>query len=296
MADFAVGDAANRTYDNGNGGVDFHTRESTLRDQFAQAEAAPQGGTQAGPAPQGGTQAGPAPQGGTQAGPAPQGGTQAGPAPQGGTQAGPAPQGGTQAGPAPQNGTQQAAPEDKKSCAVVSGPSYTPGGPYKPLMSTWTQYAPFQMDAKFAKDDKHDPSCCVVHQDLSVNQRFLDVAGGPPHEGFPKTMAAGVYYEDTDSTGTNHYGDRNNPSSISQYIDTKTGLTDQQHGDAFHGVDTPQSPTKEFGHDMTTTRVGKTQDGTWDFRLRVTDRCNGDAPVAPAPDAKPTTTILWGRK
>ncbi len=182
-----------------------------------------------------------------------------------------------QAGAPPQGGTQQAAPQSGKSCAVVSGPTYTPSGTINPSIQGNQKQATFNMDAKFAKDQTHDPSCCSFHQDLKWDQAYQNSHGGfPPHIGFPNNATAGNWYEDRDDKGA-PYGDRNHPANFGQY--TTNGVPDPQHGDTFHAQDNPFAS------------IGR--QGTWDFRATVTDSCHGNAPVAPAPGATPTVKIPW---
>ena len=181
--------------------------------------------------------------------------------------------GGTASGPAGGKFANGAATDAFAYCGVVSGPSYTPSGTINPTIDGFDQHALFNMDAKFANDQTHDPSCCRVHQDISWDQAFQNWSDRPPHQGFPSDATTGNWYEDRTKSGI-RFGDRSLPDFESGY--TTNGQPDLLHGDTFHDRDDPRGP--------------RTMKGTFDFRLTVTDSCHGDAPVA----TSPTITIPFG--
>lgn len=150
---------------------------------------------------------------------------------------------------AEQEKKQNSSDQDGKSCGVVSGPAYTEFGKppangditikaqtyHDPVLKFEAQFARFTMDAKFATDAKHDPSCCRVHQYIKWDSKYQASNGGKPlHSGFPNGKA-NRWYEDTDATQTYQYGNRNKPHAFSQYL--TNGHSDSLHSDTFHGYD-----------------------------------------------------------
>jgi hypothetical protein len=91
--------------------------------------------------------------------------------------------------------------------------------------------------------------------------------GTVPHAGFPAGSPAGTWIEDRDQAG-GRYGHRTGPHSDpgpgDQYLDA-AGRRNQAYGDRFRGTDNPRGLAADRG--------------SWTFRLRVIDVCNGSTRV-----------------
>jgi len=160
------------------------------------------------------------------------------------------------------------APAPAKSCSVKSGPTFDPTGAVTVTTSGGKKKAKWKMSASFKTDAPagSSPSCCEVHQFIKWDKKFHDYAGGPPHSGFPSGSTYDTWYEDRDKNDK-RYGHRSGAQSdpVTGCGDEyKTGTThDQANGDEYCGNDNPDGPTA-----MT---------GTYTFKLKVVDVCNGDA-------------------
>ena len=157
---------------------------------------------------------------------------------------------------------------------VKRGPRYNPAGPIN-VPGGAVRQATFNMFAEFDSDlaNKFFPSCCEVRQDIRWDATFVasSVAqpGGlsVPHTGFPATHPAGRWIEDRNQTNTLRYGHRArfNRGNGNQYLDT-SGRQNLPFGHIFRGRDTPSGLV--------------TDQGSWSFRLRVIDVCNGNRLLA----------------
>ncbi len=162
-------------------------------------------------------------------------------------------------------------------------PRYTPAGPIN-VPRAGARQAPFDMSAEFTSDPANGvlPSCCEVRQDIRWDAAFVAAsaaAGNPvvPHAGFPAAHPANRWIEDRDAAGL-RYGHRSGP------------FTDPGPGDRY--LDTAGRQNQAFGHRYRAqdTPTGLAADrGSWRFRLRVIDVCNGDAQLA----VSPALVINW---
>lgn len=165
------------------------------------------------------------------------------------------------------------------TCAVASGPAYSPSGTIPVVNAGGRKRAPFRLDASFVTDGPNGkaPACCSVRQFIKWDSAFANWRGGPPHSGFPSSSSPNTWIEDRD-TSDKRYGWRAGPHSDPQAgcgDEYKTGRSqDMANGDTYCGRDTPSGPA-----DMT---------GQWQFRQDVVDTCTG------ATKARSTViTINW---
>jgi len=151
---------------------------------------------------------------------------------------------------------------------VKSGPRYNVAGPVN-IARAGTRQTTFTMFAEFDSDPANGilPSCCEVRQDLQWDAawRAASVAAGTgavPTANFPAAHPAGTFIEDRDAAG--RYGHRappfTDPGVGDQYLDT-AGRQNQAFGHIYRGSDSPLG----FATDR----------GSWTFRLRVIDVCDG---------------------
>ncbi|MBE7173357.1 MAG: RHS repeat protein [Williamsia sp.] len=117
----------------------------------------------------------------------------------------------------------------KKCCGLVKKPEYDQSGTIKGNVT-------FKWSAEFKKDEKHDPKCCEVHQEIKFNKR-------PNHKGFDTDNKPDTWYEDRTAENA-RYGHRSNGNKYP---------TDQYSETGYKGEDQP-TPSK-----------GK----IWTFRLIV---------------------------
>ncbi|HEX7031700.1 MAG TPA: DUF4157 domain-containing protein [Nitrososphaera sp.] len=166
---------------------------------------------------------------------------------------------------------------------VRRAPRYNPAGPIN-VPRAGARNAHFDMTAEFASDPKNGifPSCCEVRQDIQWDAAFVAASvanghGAVPHAGFPAAHPAGRWIEDRDQRG-GRYGHRSGPFSdpgaFDHYLDSR-GRQNQAFGHRFEGNDTPTG--------LATDR------GSWSFRLRVIDVCNGNRQLA----VSPTLVVNW---
>ena len=139
------------------------------------------------------------------------------------------------------------APAATPSCAIDTGPTYTPSGNIPVTTSGGRKKAKWKMAAKFKTDAAKSiaPRCCEVRQYVKWDKKFHDDAGGPPHSGFPSSSTYDTWYEDRNGADTLRYGHRSGTWGTpvsgcgNEY---KTGATqDQANGDTYCGNDNPQT-------------------------------------------------------
>jgi len=171
-------------------------------------------------------------------------------------------------------------PPPSGTCAVGSGPSYSPAGSASVTTSGGRKRATFAMAAAFTTNatKKELPSCCSVRQEMKWDGAYAKWRGGPPHKGFPSSAAADTWIEDRDKADK-RYGYRSGPHSDPGdkcFDEYKTGPDrDQANGDTYCGRDSPYGP--------------EAMTGQWKFRLKVVDTVNGNAVRATGPEL----TIDW---
>jgi hypothetical protein len=165
---------------------------------------------------------------------------------------------------------------------VSRAPRYTPAGPIN-VPAAAPRDAHFDMSAEFRSDAANGvfPSCCEVRQDIQWDAAFVAASvaagnGAVPHAGFPAAHPADTWIEDRNATNSLRYGHRaffdRGPGN--RYLDT-TGAQNQAYGHIFEGQDNPSG------------LVG--DQGSWSFRLRVVDVCNGNRTLA----RSPTLVLNW---
>lgn len=162
-------------------------------------------------------------------------------------------------------------------------PRYAPVGPINVARGGGgMRPAHMDMTAEFRSDPANHifPSCGEIRQDIRWDAAFVtaSVAAGTgrvPHAGFPAAHPAGTWIEDRDAANT-RYGHRAGPGSGpgDQYVDT-TGTPNQAFGHRYIAQDNPSG----FNTDR----------GSWSFRLRAVDVCNGNRQLA----VSPTLVINW---
>ncbi|MFY9510194.1 MAG: DUF4157 domain-containing protein, partial [Rubrivivax sp.] len=157
---------------------------------------------------------------------------------------------------------------------VKRGPRYDVAGPVN-IARAAPRTTTFNMFAEFESDPANGvlPSCCEVRQDLQWDAawRAASVAAGTgtvPHAGFPAAHPAGSFIEDRDDANT-RYGHRAGPHSDpgvgDRYLDN-AGRQNQAFGHIYRGRDSPRGLAADRG--------------SWTFRLRVIDVCNGNKLLA----------------
>jgi hypothetical protein len=167
---------------------------------------------------------------------------------------------------------------------VSRRPRYTPAGPIN-VARAGARTAHFDMAAEFRSDPRNGifPSCCEVRQDIQWDAAFVAASvaagtGAVPHGGFPAAHPAGAWIEDRDPTGTRRLGHRSGRFSEgipgNRYLDSAP-RTNQAFGHRYEGTDDPTG----FATDR----------GSWSFRLRAIDVCNGDRLLA----VSPTLVVNW---
>ncbi len=165
---------------------------------------------------------------------------------------------------------------------VAQGPRYAPAGPINVARAA-PRVAHFDMFAQFRSDAAKNilPSCCEIRQDIQWNAAFVaaaTAAGNPvvPNADFPAAHPADTWIEDRDAAG--RYGHRagpfSDPGAGDHYLDS-AGRQNQAFGHIYRGQDNPQGLAADRG--------------TWRFRLRVIDVCNGNALLA----VSPTLRVNW---
>lgn len=167
---------------------------------------------------------------------------------------------------------------------MARNPRYTPAGPINVARGGGgLRPAHMDMSATFKSDPANHifPSCGEIRQDIQWDAAFraASVAAGNgtvPHAGFPAAHPAGRFIEDRNDGNTLRYGHRaafdRGPGN--QYVDT-TGRQNQAFGHRFLGEDNPSGLFADRG--------------SWSFRLRAIDVCNGDRLIA----VSPTLVINW---
>jgi len=156
--------------------------------------------------------------------------------------------------------------EDVGRGALVSGPTYTPGGTIAATTAGGVDSATFRFSAEFEEDPENGifPSCCEVEQWIRWDAAAAaSWGGGPPHGGFPAATAPDTWIEDRDDANT-RYGRRSGPQSApangDEYLDA-TGARNQAFGQRYRGRDSPSGPA--------------TLAGQWRFMVQVVDVCHG---------------------
>lgn len=163
-------------------------------------------------------------------------------------------------------------------------PRYTPAGPINVARGGGgLRPAHMDMTAEFRSDPANHifPSCGEIRQDIQWDAAFVAASvaagnGAVPHGGFPAAHPAGRWIEDRDAGNTTRYGHRSgfSPGPGNQYVDN-TGTQNQAFGHRFIGQDNPGGLFADRG--------------SWSFRLRAIDVCNGERLVA----VSPTLVINW---
>jgi len=150
-------------------------------------------------------------------------------------------------------------------CKVASGPSYSLTGKIRPVVVGDQKIFPrFGLSAEFVQDPDNGfcATCCEVRQ-------YIMWKNTPPpyHDGFQPASQYNTWtwYEDRDDIDK-RYGRREGRYSDPQACDQYT-MPDQLCGTKYSGFDQPQSPII-LAH------------GTWKFKLKVHDVCNGNIVVA----------------
>jgi Domain of unknown function (DUF4157) len=167
---------------------------------------------------------------------------------------------------------------------VSRPPRYTPTGPIN-VARAGARTAHFDMAAEFRSDPRNGifPSCCEVRQDIQWDAAFVAASaaagtGAVPHGGFPAAHPANTWIEDRDPTGTRRLGHRSGRFSEgipgNRYLDS-AGRPNQAFGHQYEGSDDPSG----FATDR----------GSWSFRLRVIDVCNGNRQLV----VSPTLVLNW---
>jgi hypothetical protein len=152
---------------------------------------------------------------------------------------------------------------------VTAGPRYNPAGPIN-VPRAAPRDAHFDMFAQFRSDPANQiyPSCCEVRQDIRWDAAFVAAAAAAlnpvvPNANFPAAHPANTWIEDRDAAG--RYGHRSGPFTDpgpgDHYVDT-AGRENQAFGHIYRGQDTPSGLAADRG--------------SWNFRLRVIDICNGN--------------------
>lgn len=169
---------------------------------------------------------------------------------------------------------------------VSRPPRYIPAGPINvAAVAAGPRGTHFDMSAEFRSDPRNGifPSCCEVRQDIQWDAAFVagNVAAGVPpvpHPGFPAAHPAGRWIEDRDAAGT-RYGHRSgafsDPGPGDRYLDT-AGRQNQAFGHRYRGEDNPTDNPPYL-------------QGSWSFRLRVIDVCNGNRQLT----VSPTLVVNW---
>jgi hypothetical protein len=138
------------------------------------------------------------------------------------------------------------------------------------------------MSAEFKSDPVNHvfPSCGEIRQDIQWDAAFVAASvaagsGSVPHAGFPAAHPAGRWIEDRNATNSLRYGHRaafdRGPGN--RYLDTTR--QNQAFGHRFEGSDNPQGLPADRG--------------SWSFRLRAIDVCNGNRLLA----VSPTLVVNW---
>jgi hypothetical protein len=165
---------------------------------------------------------------------------------------------------------------------IRRAPRYNPAGPINVPRPT-PRVANFTMTAEFDSDPVNGifPSCCEVRQDIQWDAAFVTASvaagnGSVPHAGFPAAHPANTWIEDRDQAN-DRYGHRTGPMSDpgpgDQYLDQHR--RNQAFGHRYEGSDSPQGLAADRG--------------SWRFRLRVIDICNGYRQLA----VSPTLVVNW---
>lgn len=162
-------------------------------------------------------------------------------------------------------------------------PRYAPTGPINVARGGGgLRPAHMDMTAEFRSDPANHifPSCGEIRQDIQWDAAFVaaSVAAGNgrvPHAGFPAAHPAGTWIEDRDAANT-RYGHRAGPGSGpgDQYVDS-LGRPNQAFGHRYIAQDNPSGLNADRG--------------SWSFRLRAIDVCNGNRQLA----VSPTLVINW---
>jgi len=163
-------------------------------------------------------------------------------------------------------------------------PRYTPAGPINVARGVGgLRPTHMDMSAEFRSDPANHvfPSCGEIRQDIQWDAAFVaaSVAAGNgtvPHAGFPAAHPAGRWIEDRNAGDTLRYGHRaafdRGPGN--QFVDN-SGRQNQAFGHRFIGEDNPGGLFADRG--------------SWSFRLRAIDVCNGNRQIA----VSPTLVINW---
>jgi RHS repeat-associated protein len=160
-----------------------------------------------------------------------------------------------------------------KKCCIESNPRYkldggkvaVDGDQATRIEINGRQEFGFTFDAKFKHDESIDccSDCCEVRQYIKWDQLFHQSVGGPPHAGYEKDSAAGVWHEDR-NVNDKRYGHRNDKHTLAiegvdEYMNDDSER-DMLKGKNYYGSDAPSGP------------IGIT--GVWEFKLEVIDVCN----------------------
>ena len=127
--------------------------------------------------------------------------------------------------------------------------------------------ASFALGAEFVNDDTHWACCCEFREFVMFSQK----ENIPNY--LPTTYQPNTWYEDVGQDGS-HYGhrDERGEGQGNQYTKPPTESDPSQScGAKYNGTD---APTLGLNHAV----------GSWSFKWKVIDRCNGDAKVAELPD------------
>lgn len=161
-------------------------------------------------------------------------------------------------------------------------PRYAPAGPIN-VARAGARVAHFDMSAEFKSDPANGvfPSCGEIRQDIQWDAAFVAASvaagnGSVPHVGFPAAHPANTWIEDRNATDSLRYGHRAafDRGLGNRYLDT-AGQANQAFGHIYRGEDNPQGLPADRG--------------SWRFRLRAIDVCNGNQQLA----VSPTLVMNW---